>query len=553
MLKGFVTRREAAIYVGVLFAALIIVYGHSLWNGFVNWDDGLLIYENPIVQEFSFRSLYQAFTSYDPELYIPLTLLSYQLNHLVGGLNPFVYHLTNFILHGFNALFVAWIVLLLGKNKWIAAVTGLLFALHPLHTEAVVWASSRKDVLSAFFALISIGLYVLYHERQHKLPYFLGSLLAFTLALLSKVSVIFLPLALLLIDLRNRRKINACMFYEKIPFLALSILFGIIATFGKKGTGTLLMEKILIGAKAAVFYVQQMFVPYGLSVLYPYTKPVTFASLDLTLSFAALIVITLASILVWKRTREPLVAWGFYLLFTAPTFTNFAKGRDFMHDVYFASDRYAYIGSILIFFLVVLGLQKIRQRLPWRANIAVALLLVTLGILSFGQAAVWRDTEALFRNVLVYYPNSHVAHNNIAGILYRKGEKQKAILEYNASLAIRPNDAAYYNLGNIAAADGDFALAIGYYREALKQNKYDLDAKINVGSLLLRTGQLDEAKLVLEDARTISPNLVVVHFNLGVLYEQLGLKNEAMEAFEKVLQLDPGDGEAREHLKKLQG
>src|SRR3989338_4850543 len=192
ILKGFVTRREAAIYVGVLFAALFIVYGHSLWNGFVNWDDGLLIYENPIVQEFSFRSIYTAFTSYDPELYIPLTLLSYQWNHVVGGLNPFVYHLTNLILHAFNALFVAWIALLLGKNKWIAAVTGLIFALHPLHTEAVVWASSRKDVLAAFFALLSIGLYLLYQESGDRRSY-LGSLVMFLLALLSKVSVILLP------------------------------------------------------------------------------------------------------------------------------------------------------------------------------------------------------------------------------------------------------------------------------------------------------------------------------------------------------------------------
>ncbi len=547
------SRRDVLFLGGILFGALTLVYGASLQNGFVNWDDGLLIYENPLIREFSFRTIYEAFTSYDPELYIPLTFLSYQLNHLAAGLSPWIYHLTNLLLHAGSAFLVAWIALLFSKDRFVALVTALLFALHPLHTEAVAWASARKDVLSAFFAFLSIVLYLLHQERGSRLPYLFGSLAAFLLALLSKVSVILLPLALLLIDLGMRRRITPRMFIEKIPYAVLAGVFGIIATFGKGGTGTLLLEKILIGAKAAMFYLQKLFVPYGFSVLYPYTKPVSFASPDLTLSLLAVIVITILVVLLWRRTREPLVAWGFYLLFTAPTFTNFAKGKDFLHDVYFASDRYTYVGSVLILFLVALGIRKARDQFGPSVNIAVAVLIAVLGVLAMRQANVWRDTESLFDNVLRSYPNSHVAHNNIAGILYRRGERQAAIDEYNISLSIRPNAAAYYNLGNIAVLDGDVSLAIGYFRETLKSNKYDLDAKVNLGSLLLRQGELEEAKNYLEDALRINPKLPVVHFNLGILYEQMGRKGEAIEAFERVLELDPGDAEAREKITSLQG
>ncbi|PIP65702.1 hypothetical protein COW95_00685, partial [Candidatus Peregrinibacteria bacterium CG22_combo_CG10-13_8_21_14_all_49_11] len=159
----------------LFFAVSFLIYGQSLQNRFVRWDDSLLIYENPIVREISFDTVKAAFTTYDPELYIPLTMLSYQLDHLLWGLNPFGFHLTNLVLHTVNALLVMGLVwLLLCRTSTTLSVTqnqptechpersrrmivlfcGLLFLVHPLHTEAVAWASSRKDVLSALFFLL---------------------------------------------------------------------------------------------------------------------------------------------------------------------------------------------------------------------------------------------------------------------------------------------------------------------------------------------------------------------------------------------------------------
>jgi hypothetical protein len=122
-----------------------LIYGASLGNAFVRWDDGLLIYENPAIRGINFSNLKTIFTTYDPELYIPLTLLSYQFDFLVSGTNAAWYHLHSLVLHILNAVLVVGFIKLLTKNTWVSILTGILFLIHPLNTEAVAWASGRKD------------------------------------------------------------------------------------------------------------------------------------------------------------------------------------------------------------------------------------------------------------------------------------------------------------------------------------------------------------------------------------------------------------------------
>src|SRR3989344_1194948 len=138
----------------------LLTYALSLGNGFAMIDDGLLIFENNLIREISVSTLRTAFTSYDPELYIPLTFVSYQIDYLIGGLHPFIYHLTNLLLHAGSSFLVAACAFLLFSDRRIAVIAGMLFAVHPLHSEAVVWAAARKDVLSGFFFLGSLLMYL---------------------------------------------------------------------------------------------------------------------------------------------------------------------------------------------------------------------------------------------------------------------------------------------------------------------------------------------------------------------------------------------------------
>ena len=167
--------------IGLIIVLTLLVYGKSLGNAFVRWDDSMLIYENPIVREISWKSLKAAFTTYDPELYIPLTFLSYQIDYAIGGMHPFGFHLTNLVLHTLNAVLVFFLLQLLlsGNNpplplkgegrvrvagRGTAFLVALLWAIHPLNTEAVVWASARKDVLSTFFFLGSLCTYLKWRD-----------------------------------------------------------------------------------------------------------------------------------------------------------------------------------------------------------------------------------------------------------------------------------------------------------------------------------------------------------------------------------------------------
>lgn len=522
---------------------LLLIYGRSLGNDFVNWDDGLLITENAVVRSFTPQSVYRAFTMYDPELYIPLTFLSYQLNYLVAGYHPFVYHITNLALHATNTLLVLWLVTLWSGKRWVAAVTALLFAVHPLHVETVVWASARKDLLATLFFLLTLCAYCRFRETGLR-RWYVWSLLCFLLGLLAKVVVIMAPLVLLLLDWREGRKIGRASLLENIPYFILSVVFGVIAVFGKAAAPALLVEKLLIGSKAAVFTLQKLALPVGLSVLYPYTQPITLTTPDLFLPLLIVLALCAVSLMLCRRWGALGFTWAFFLLMLLPSFNNIAKGQDLLRDVYFSSDRYAYVPSISILFLVALLLERLRAR--WRLAVGAFLVVIILLFsgLAYRQSLVWRGTETLFQNVLRHYPSAHVAHSNIAGMLYRDGQIEAAFEEYGKSIAIRPNAAAYYNLGQIYAEAGMVKRAIEAYRKALDVRPGDADARVNLGVLLLRMGLARDAAKELEEAVRIHPDLAIAHFNLGLAYEALGEDARALRSFQRTIELDPSDTEA---------
>ncbi len=420
----FVLHRGVATPFAILILSTVLAYAPSLGNGFVTWDDDTLITGNPAVQEISLRSIAWGFTNYDPELYIPLTFVSFQLDWWRGGGSAFPFHLGNLILHLLNTTLVILLAIRLTGNRWIALTTGALFALHPIHTEAVAWASARKDVLSAFFFLLSTYLYIGYQKKWQRSRYLL-SIGAFLLGLFAKVSVLMLPFVLLLLDVWKGRKINKNMLLEKVPYVALSLIFGMIALFGKRDmlVATTLWEKILMACKSNIFFLEKLFLPQSLSVLYPYTGSITLATSDFLVPLLLCMILACVMLFSLRYTKHIALAACYSLLMLLPHFTNFAKGQ----GLYIFSDRYAYLPSISIFLLVAGGLWHLcriateaRQR-QWYLHLGTACVLLVcllLGFLSFQQSHAWRNTETLMRQVLRIYPSSHVAQNNLGVTLF---------------------------------------------------------------------------------------------------------------------------------------
>lgn len=524
---------------GTFFIALFI-YGNSLHNDFVLWDDSLLIYQNPTIQGMTFHNIKRAFTTYDPELYIPLTLLSYQIDYTFGEFNPFVYHFHNLLLHSVNALLVTWAAYLLSRGKtWIAILCGFLFLLHPLHTEAVAWASARKDVLSTAFFFGSLIGYLYAHERQSKTLWSL-SIILFTFGLMAKVNVMMLPIVFLLCDFLNKRALSWKIFLEKTPYFLLALLFGIIALYGKREIveHTTALSYILMAGKSTLFYFQKLFLPTGLSVLYPYLDPITIHSPDFWLPPLILIPLFLCALVVLRWNRIIPFGLFFFLVTLLPTFTNFAKGD----TTYFASDRYAYIPSFGIFFIVASALYWFWEGSRPKRKILIGILGTVLCILAFltlRQSMTWRDTEALFNQTLSLYPKSHVAHNNIGKLYAKQGRLHEAMEKYRTSIDLLPSAESYYNMGLIHTQQGNTEQAITAYRKAIALKPSQPQPHLNLGGLYAKSHRIVEAMAEFRSAAKAEPAFAMPHYNLGLLYEEQGNLKEAFEEYKKTIDRDP--------------
>ena len=566
--------RRTLLKLIVLFCVLtFLVYGWSLGSAFVRWDDGMLIYENPVIRELNPQSVARIFTMYDPELYIPLTFLSYQIDYQIAGVNPWIYHFDNLVLHTLNALLVAWLLLLLLKNRWAALAGGIIFALHPLHTEAVMWASARKDVLSTFFYLLAFIGYLRYRETDLRRPY-MWSLLFFLLGLLSKIMVVTLPAALILADLWQGRKLDRTMIKDKLPYAALALVFTLVAFGGKQAVvaGSTTAMKILMAGKSAIFYLQQILWPAKLSLLYPYVGDIALREPAFYIPWAILLALIIAAIALRRRLPELWFALALYVMTLAPTFMNFAKGD--VLDLYFASDRYAYIPSIAVIFFVVALLTRRLQRPPWMGATVLGAVTLLLVVLSYKQSLVWKNTETLLINVIRLYPDSsHVAHNNLGNAYRIEKRYDEAIREFEAAIAVRPTAKAYSNkasvlrlqgkrdeafvmyqkaielepksavgrfgLGTLYAEQGNFSGAEAEYRAAMELDPSYEEIPTNLGSLLLKTGRADEAITMYERAIAANPYYAPAHFNLGIAFMQQKRVDEALTHYEEAIAIQP--------------
>ncbi len=526
------------------FVIGFLVYGWSLDNPFVRWDDGMLIYENPAIRQITPASIKWIFTHFDPELYIPLTFLSYQIDYLIAGVEPFQYHLDNLVLHILNALLVSFIIFAFIRRQWLALFCGLLFLVHPLNTEGVEWASGRKDVLSTFFLLASIASYFLYRDRSSR-KWYIISIVLFLCGLLSKVMIITLPVVLVFFDYADRRKFDRHFIIDKIPYLLLSMIFGLVGILGKETVlaSTTYFEKILMAFKSVTFYFQQFLWPFRFSLLYPYLGTINIASPDFYVPMIFVLLLLLCAVLLRNRQRLITVGLLFYFVTVAPTLLNFAKGE---MDLYFASDRYAYvpqIGFIIILACLIAllsdGLAKTfdRRSLAVTGGVVGVLLLFVLSGLAYRQSLVWSSTQALFENVIEKYPDaSYVAYNNLCNAERMDNNLEQAALDCQKSLELRPHAQTYSNLGAVYRKQKNYTAALETYELAMTKFPQSRYPHFGIGIVYAEMGQFDKAELEYLKAIALWPNYSDAHLNLGALYAMQGEYQEAVAEYEKVLE-----------------
>ena len=550
--SDFLRVGKKALPVLLLVAVVFLTYVSVLRNGFVVWDDDSLVYENPLVTHLNAATVKGIFTSYDPELYIPLTLFSFQVEHALFGFDPFFYHFTNLLLHCANTVLVFFLLQRLGLKKGMAFFLALLFGLHPINSEAVAWVSARKDLLAACFFLGSLSAYLNYLSSR-SMRWYWGAFLLFLCALLSKVVVLFLPLVLLLIDWRQGRR-GLSVWREKWPFFLLSAVFLIVALFGKtQNIASLsLWQTLLLSLKSTAFSLWSVLWPWQLSLVYQQSGPIQLASVAFLLSTVT--VTLLAALTLWSLHRTKVVAFAmaWYVLLLLPTFSNFSKAGSY----FYFSDRYVYLPQIGLLLLLGITLEHLAQRGLSRVvlrsgQIVSVLLLLCFGWTAHGRTLLWHDSETLFRDALSKNPQSAVMHFNMAVVDQKHGNLAEAEAAYRLVLAKNPHYAkAHNNLGLLLAVQGKTEEARREYEAAIASDPQSADALNNLGSWYMDRGEIDRAIVFFQQAIAADAHLLRAYYNLGASLGKQERYEEALEVYAQAFAFDPSRQQEYEQLKR---
>ena len=555
----------------IVVVMTIAAFYPALQNKFVNWDDYKNIVENPHYRGLGWANIRWMFTTFHMGPYQPLSWLTLALDYVVWGMNPFGYHLTNLMLHTATVVaffFLARELLSIASGSgekqvavWIgAAVSALVFALHPLRVESVAWTTERRDVLSGLFYTLTILVYLCACKRDKlRGGWYWVAWVLFLCAILSKSITLTLPVVLLLLDIYPLKRLGGsngwwsrtarAVYWEKLPFVLLSAVAAtvtFIALAHIENMASLqrlgVLDRLTISVYGLWFYFWKTVAPLRLSPLYELPSRVELSSLSFMLSYV--VVILAIALALWLRHRLPGVgiAGLAYMVTLLPVLGIFQNGPQIV------ADRYSYLACMSWAVLAGAGAQYLWQasvdgRLRKRSFVlgsgVIAVVICGLGLLTWRQAQVWHDPESVWNYVLSTTGESLFARNNLGNALAARGRFEEAIEQFQRALRIDPNDAdATYNLGNALAQQGSFEEAAKQLQNALQINPGNAMAAYDLGNVRARQGRFDEAIGDFELALRIDPGLAKAHYNLGSLLGKQGKLNEAVEQYQKALQVD---------------
>ncbi len=534
----------------VIIVITFITFYPCLKNGFVNWDDPELLTENPSVQRLSMSNISKLFTRFYCSNYIPLTLLSLTMEYHLFKDNPLPFHATNITLHIINGLLVLWLVSMISKNSWVALITALIFALHPMRVESVAWITERKDVLFAFFYLLAIITYIHYASRARLLLYF-ASLACFVLALFAKGVAATLPFVLLLFDyIQNRR--GRAIIMNKLPYLALAILFTVIAISAQKtlpGHSFPFFKNIFIISYVVLFYIGKTILPIGLSPLYPF--PATIVSkMPWQFLLAPIIVTIIAILVIVAGRRSKMIAFGcLFFLFTILPVLQFIP----VAGPEIAANRYTYIPSIGLILIFAEAIAWIYKKigtshvgsLKFLPAAATAVIIALFAIISMNRCPVWKNSMTLWSDVIEKYPDFPHAYTMRAQAYADADNMKMAVADYTRALDINPGfNAALLGRANVYARMNAAADALHDYERAVANDPDDPLTYYNRGNLLLKIGYFSSAIADYSITLKIDQRSVDAYVNRGNAYSSLGQFGPALDDYNNALAIDPYNNDA---------
>ena len=483
-----------------LFVLTWVVYAQTLRYDFVNYDDPRYVYQNTrITSGISVANVAWAFSHIHSENWHPLTTITHMLDCQVHGLKAGWHHFTNVLLHSFAVVLLFVALERMTGAFWRSAFVSAIFAVHPLHVESVAWIAERKDVLSAFFFMLSLLAY-LHYTRAPSIGRYLTVALAVAFGLMSKPMLVTLPFVLLLLDywplerFKPRRSNTGGqslqLVLEKTPLIAFSAVSSIVTFLAQRGaigwTEQLpVSERISNALVAYVIYIQQMFWPAGLAVFYPHPEN-RLRVLEISLAFILLVGITAAAFVFRKKAPYFVTGWLWYLGMLVPVIGLVQVGWQ-GH-----ADRYTYLPQIGLFIAVTWAVADLTRSWHFQRialGIAALIIVTALSWCCWLQASYWRDSETLFTHALAVTRNNDVAMNNLGIIFLEKGRLDDAISNLQAAIDVRPENApAHDNLAKALLQKGQVSEAMVHYRKFLEIEPDNVEARNTLGTALIQQG-----------------------------------------------------------------
>jgi protein O-mannosyl-transferase len=569
----------------LLFAVTLALYVPAARYDFINCDDPDYITNNPnVLGGLTWAGVKWAFAAPHVGNWIPVSWITHMSDVQVFGKQAGGPHVVNALIHALNAVLAFWLLRRVTGSLWRSAFVAALFALHPLRVESVAWVCERRDVLSAFFGLLTLIAYVRYMATdacrlsvadvggskldvrcsrfgvQSPRPalWYVLSLLFFALGLMSKPMVVTVPFLMLLLDYwplgrlqldgqASPEALAAALWprvREKMPFFVLSAVFSVLTVWGQRELGAVpALESLPVPVRienALVSYARYLakeIWPANLALQYPYVNRWPLSQVLISL----LLIIGVSAWAVRVRRKQPyvLMGWLWFLGALLPVIGLIQAGSQSM------ADRFTYLPSLGLFILIAWGLPGLLPQTAVAGRVSAALaglVLVACAWRSHDQLATWQNSGTVFRYAIAASKDNWFARGCLGSYLAQQGQTDAAIEQFQAGLAISPHDSGLLaNLaGVLAERKQQYTNALALYEASVRSDPNRADRRGKYAELLTRMGQTDAAMVQYREMLRLNPSDADTHNKLGVVLASQGKLNDAIGQLQQAVQLAPG-------------
>ncbi len=557
----------------LLAAATGAIYANSLHNEFLFDDLKLIREERAGFGEGAFWQLRALLST--GRAYRPIRTASYAFDYAISGLDPWGYHLSNITYHALSACFVFLIAQHLLRDRRIALFTALLFAVHPIQTDAVTYISGRRDVLSGLFVIAGFYAFLRFRE-SNRAGYLLLALALCPIAFFTKESGIVLPFLIVAYDLVCGTRVSVSVFSRQFPvqlwagvtqtvrrrpllylgLLACAAALASYVIFVTRGTalrayhGGSLWFTLLTDTRIFVHYLTLLLFPVTLNADYSYNAfPVTTTWTDPRALAATVGLVAVAIWLLSLLKDRPIATFGglWFFIGLVPVAHIIPH-----HEM--VAEHYLYVPSVGFCLLVgALLLPLVGRPAFTRTVYAVgSVVLVVLALRTVWRNRDWKNDLSLWTETVRVAPQAARARNNLGAAYLRRGQLDLAREQLEAALLIKPDSPiARGNLGKVYFDLGDLTSAERELEAALRLQRREVIPRLWLGGVYVQEGRTTDAEEAFRAVLRRDSRNGFAYNNLGVLLMKTGRVAEGEEAFRSAIRVQPDFREAQENLIRL--